>query len=1120
MKNRFTGLLSIVFLCLSMSPLAAQHSVARAWNELLLEAIRNDLARPTVHARNLYHTSLAMYDAWAVYDDHARTVFLGDTINGFACPFDPESVFEDPNFNLEEARREAISYAAYRILRYRFQNSPGAVETLNNLNAFMQDSLGYLINYTNTDYTNGNPAAMGNYIAQCIISFGQQDGANEQNDYENLYYEPVNTPLVVDQPGNPIMEDPNRWQPLSFDVFIDQSGNVLSGTTPPFLSPEWGSVVPFALQEEDLNIYQRDGNDYWVYHDPGPPPYLNIDTPDTEEFQWGFLLVALWSSHLAPDDGVMWDISPASIGNFDFDQFPTDLEGLRDFYDELEGGDPSTGRDLNPYTGAPYEPNIVPRGDYARVLAEFWADGPDSETPPGHWFTLLNYVSDHPDFEARFRGEGAVLDPLEWDVKAYLTLGGTMHDVAITAWGIKGYYDYVRPISAIRYMAEKGQSSDPGLPSYDPEGIPLVPGYVELVGSNDPLAGFFGEHVGKIKLFAWRGPDYITFPQVQEAGVGWILAEEWWPYQRPSFVTPNFAGYVSGHSTYSRAAAEVLTLLTGSEYFPGGMGVFHVEQNEFLVFEDGPSQTFDLQWATYQDASDQCSLSRIWGGIHPPADDIPGRIIGKEVGLDAFHYAESFFYTDADEDGFLSYVDCDDDNPAINPDAIEICDGIDNDCNGIVDDNLTLYAYYLDADNDGFGDAGISLDTCSLLAPAGFVTNNLDCDDNNPDINPDAPEVCDSLDNNCSGFINDGLESFTYYRDADQDGFGDGGTSVDTCATLAPAGFVANNLDCNDNNPDINPDAPEICDSLDNNCSGFINDGLDVFTYYRDADQDGFGDEGIFMDTCLTASPEGFVAIGGDCNDNDANINPDAAEVCDDIDNNCNGMLNDGLDVFTYYRDADQDGFGDEGIFMDTCLTASPEGFVAIGGDCNDNDANINPDAAEVCDDIDNNCNGMLNDGLDQFTYYLDSDNDGYGDADMAVDTCANLAPMGYTTNDEDCDDSNADINPQVEEIPNNGIDEDCDGSDLITSTAEAKRENINIYPNPARDILNISWDSEEALYAVLYYADGRIALQSQLRISNNNRIINLGQLPGGIYFLRLLDTEGQELMVTRVVKW
>jgi hypothetical protein len=1046
-------ILSIIplILCFSITAFSQEHSIARKWNELLLEAIRNDFARPTVHARNLYHTSLAMYDAWAVYDDHARTIFLGDTINGFACPFDPDSVFEDPNFNLEEARQEAISYAAYRILSHRFEGSPGEFETLNSLNAFMQDSLGYLINYTNTNYANGNPAAMGNYIAQCIINFGLQDGSNEQNDYENLYYEPVNTPLVIEESGNPIMEDPNRWQPLAFDVFIDQSGNITDATTPPFLSPEWGSVVPFALQEEDLNIYQRDGDEYWVYHDPGPPPYLNIDSPDTEEYQWGFLLVALWSSHLAPDDGVMWDISPASIGNFDFDQFPTDLQGLRDFYDDLEGGDPSTGRDLNPYTGEPYEPNMVPRGDYARVLAEFWADGPDSETPPGHWFTLLNYVNDHPAFERRFRGQSEILDPLEWDVKAYVTLGGTMHDVAITAWGIKGYYDYVRPVSAIRFMAEKGQSSDPGLPSFDPEGIPLVPGYVELVEAGDPLGGIVGQHIGKIKLFAWRGPDYITFPEVQEAGVGWILAEDWWPYQRPSFVTPPFAGYVSGHSTYSRAAAETLTLLTGSEYFPGGMGVFHVEQNEFLVFEDGPSQTFDLQWATYQDASDQCSLSRIWGGIHPPVDDIPGRIIGKEIGVDAFHYAESYFYTDADGDGFLSFIDCDDDNPNINPDAIEICDGLDNDCNGLIDDNLTLYAYYLDADNDGFGNPATSMDTCSLTPPEGFVANSMDCDDNNANINPDAIEICDSLDNNCSGFINDGLDSFTYYQDADQDGFGDSGISLDTCAAFAPAGFVINDGDCDDNNPNINPNAIEVCDSLDNDCSGIINDNIALFTYYLDADQDGFGDAAISLDTCDMIAPEGYVS--------------------DDL-------------------------------------------------DCDDSNPDINPGAAEICDNIDNNCNGSFNDGLELFTYYLDSDNDGYGDAEMAIDTCINAAPAGYTINNEDCDDSNADINPQIEEIPNNGIDEDCDGEDLITSTSEAHQEKINIYPNPTRDLLNIVWSNQEALYAVLYYADGRIALQVPLPLINNNRTINLEQLPTGLYFLRLLDTNGQEVLVTRVVKW
>jgi len=115
----------------------------------------------------------------------------------------------------------------------------------------------------------------------------------------------------------------------------------------------------------------------------------------------------------------------------------------------------------NPTTGLPYAPNIVKRGDYTRVIAEFWADGPDSETPPGHWFTILNeLVSDHPDVVKRFEGQGDILDDLEWDVKAYFMLGGTMHDAAITAWGAKGWYDYIRPISAIRAMAEKGQSTD------------------------------------------------------------------------------------------------------------------------------------------------------------------------------------------------------------------------------------------------------------------------------------------------------------------------------------------------------------------------------------------------------------------------------------------------------------------------------------------------------------------------------------------------------------------------------------------------------------------------------------------------------------------------------------
>jgi hypothetical protein len=198
-------------------------------------------------------------------------------------------------------------------------------------------------------------------------------------------------------------------------------------------------------------------------------------------------------------------------------------------------------------------------------------------------------------------------------------------------------------VSAIRWMCRKGQSSDPQAARYFPGGIHLIPNLIELVGPGDPLAGLSDEHVNKIKVHAWRGPDFVEDPDTSTAGSGWILAEDWWPYQRPTFVSPPFAGYISGHSTFSRAAAEVMTLLTGDEYFPGGMGEFHAPLNEFLVFEDGPSTDLTLQWATYRDASDQTSLSRIWGGIHPPIDDIPGRKIGQIIGPAAFALAERYF---------------------------------------------------------------------------------------------------------------------------------------------------------------------------------------------------------------------------------------------------------------------------------------------------------------------------------------------------------------------------------------------------------------------------------------------------------------------------------------------
>jgi len=612
-------------------------SVARQWNELLLASIRRDFARPTVHARNLFHTSLGMWDAWAVYSDSTCTYLLGNTVDGFECVFDS---IPEPS-DVDSARNEAISFMAYRLLSHRFTSSPEAGLLQLAYDAHM-DSLGYDPSVTSQDYSTGNPAALGNYIAQCIIDFGMQDGANEQNEYGNTHYLPVNPSLIVDLPGNDNLSDWNRWQPLTLDLFIDQSGNEIPGSTPEFLSPEWGQVSPFALGDADKTIYARDDFDYEVFHDPGAPPY--IDTASailSEDYKWGFVTDIIWSSHLDTTDGVMWDISPASIGNRQ--NLPLTVADYPSFYAQMNGGTTSPGHTVNPSTGLAYSPVMVPRADYARVLAEFWADGPDSETPPGHWFTLFNYVSDHDSLDKRFMGEGPIIDDLQWDVKGYFMMGGAMHDAAVAAWGVKGWYDYLRPISAIRAMASKGQSTYSDSASYHPAGLPLMPGHIELIGTGDPLAGDEEEYVGDIKIFAWRGHNAINNVDVDEAGVGWIYASEWEPYQRPSFVTPPFAGYVSGHSTYSRAAAIILERMTGDAFFPGGLGTFTAHEDEFLVFEDGPSVDVELQWATYQDAADESGLSRIWGGIHPPADDIPGRKIGIEVGNDAFDKAVTYF---------------------------------------------------------------------------------------------------------------------------------------------------------------------------------------------------------------------------------------------------------------------------------------------------------------------------------------------------------------------------------------------------------------------------------------------------------------------------------------------
>ena len=585
-------------------PAVAQQSVARQWDQTMLEGIKRDRVRPPVQARNLFHMSVAMYDAWAAYEPSAQSYFFQEKITAK---------------DVASARNESISYAAYRLMKHRFALSPNVAAINAILDAKLVE-LGYSPAVTTT--VGNTPAAVGNRIAALVIQRGLQDNSHEEVDHANYpgTYPDANPPLVVALPFNPTCVNPNRYQPLSLTFFVDQNGNVIPGGFPPKVAPFWGFVTPFAIQPSDMDP-ARPG----VVLAAPAPPALNGAGDST--WRASHENVIHLSSVLTPDDGALIDISPAAMGNNPL------------------GTNSGAGRALNPVTGQPYAPNVVKRGDWARCLAEFWADGPNSDTPPGHWNEIANTVSDHPAFVRQIGGSGPVLGALEFDVKMYVMLNGAMHDAAITAWGIKGHYDTMRPIGAIRYMAQKGQCSDSALPHYNADGLHLVPGKVELITAattapgqrHEDLAGYEGE----IACLTWPGAP--ASPSNTYSGVTWTLAGNWISYQRPTFVTPPFPGYVSGHSTYSRAGAEILAHLTGSEYFPGGMGVFTCTQNQFLVFEDGPSQTFQFQWATYYDAADNSGQSRIYGGIHPDMDDFPGRVLGSQVGIRAFNKALGLF---------------------------------------------------------------------------------------------------------------------------------------------------------------------------------------------------------------------------------------------------------------------------------------------------------------------------------------------------------------------------------------------------------------------------------------------------------------------------------------------
>lgn len=421
------------------------------------------------------------------------------------------------------------------------------------------------------------------------------------------------------------------------------------------------------------------------------------------------------------------------------------------------------------------------------------------------------------------------------------------------------------------------------------------------------------------------------------------------------------------------------------------------------------------------------------------------------------------WYMDVDGDGFGSsadsqmaacdatdptYVnddtDCDDTNADRNPQAVERCDGVDNDCDGAIDDGLTE-TWYQDGDGDGYGDATTTIDAC---APGeGWVASGDDCNDGDAIIHPGQDEACNGADDDCDGLVDDAdvgdvSGRSTWYLDADADGWGSTST-VDAC--VAPDGYTASSGDCDDTQPAIYPGATEVCDGLDNDCDGTIDDpdASDATAWYADQDNDGYGDSTRVEIAC--DAPDGYVVSAGDCqptdartypgapetdctdpndyncdgvvvyadddgdgwaacvdcDDTNAGVSPSEAERCDAIDNDCDGVTDeaDALDAATWYADDDGDGYG----ALPTVSCNAPTGTVAIAGDCNDADSNYYPDApeADCTDPNDYNCDGVV--------VYADADADSWA-------AC------------EDCDDLGPTINPDGVEVCD-GADNNCDGA-------------------------------------------------------------------------------------------